>query len=272
MPIHGSEAVSGAVTEVVESRYDLVSSRSYVKTARKLDATSKGDQDIRKVSRELDIDALVHGEFVKRAKNKYELRLSLRAGSSGEEFDSVSVKLRSKRLSDHDRATIRKMLYKALSEVDSWREEPAENEVTASRSRRTRGSNSAERKRARKLRKQVQDKEMRIEEERLARSGRKSEQRNSKFNRHDEDGESRDRRDGVGKDRDRGSSKRSRGASSKSDTKKSEHVKGDERVKDENGRRSKSTKETHKKQEERASEVSTVRDSEGQALDDENPF
>lgn len=289
MPISGSSAANGAVTEVVESRYDLVSSRRYAKTARKLDAKSKDDEDIRKVSRELDIDALVHGEFVKRGKRKYELRLSLRAGASGEEFESVTVKLRSKKLSDRDRSEIRKKLHKALSEVDTWGKD-ADTGETASRSRRTRGSDDDERERARKLRKKKQDKEVREEEKRLARSERKSFDRDRKRSSDDEDRDASDRRDRED-DRDRedrddrerddnrssksskSDSKKSRSSSSsKSDAKKSKRSTSDSSDKGESDRRSKSKKEKREKKKDESYEVITVRDKEGQALDDESPF
>ena len=170
MPISGSDSAEAALTQAVDHRYELVSEKRYARAAKKLDAKSQGSKDIRRVSRKLDIDAVVVGEFVKKGRKQYELRLVLRAGESGKEFDSITVKLRSKKLKKKDVRKVRKKLYSALSVVETWETSGDEDADSSSRSRGSRDSSSSSKKemeRARKIRERKQD-ESRKDDERRA--------------------------------------------------------------------------------------------------------
>lgn len=292
MPISGSRAANGAVTEVVESRYELVSARRYAKTARELSAKSKAEEDVRKVSRKLNIDALVHGEFVKRGKRKYVLRLSLRAGASGAEFQSVTIKLRSKKLSDKDRSKIQKKLSKALAEVDTWSQDDSSDDDRSSRGRRSADNDDKERERARKLRKKQHEKDMRKEEKRLARADRdrKKSRSDDEMDEEDEIDDEDDRKSRSRKSFKSESKKATASKSSKSESKKKsdgekkpesknksessktakKSSKDDE--KDEDRSRSAESKKTKKTKKDESYKVITVRDDDGQALDTESPF
>lgn len=260
MPISGSKAVNGTVADVVDSRYELVSSRRYAKAARKLDAKSSKSKDVRKVSRKLEIDAMVAGEFVKRGKKKYELRLTLRAGDSGKKFNSIRIKLKSKKLSRRDRNKIKNKLYIALSEVDSWTKDVDES----ARSRSTRGkrvsssTSHRERERARKIRESKHDRDRRDEERRADRDAK----------RRDRDAEKRskeERKRAEKKERKRAAEEERKIA--KRERKQREREEED----DERSRKSKKDKKKEKKKDE-SYEVITVRDTAGQAVDDESPF
>jgi len=117
--IDGSESAQRALSKAVDRRYHLVSTRSYAKTARKLDAESDRSKDVKKVARKLKIDAVVMGEFVKKSKKKYELRLVLREGHSGKKIDSLTIKFKSKRLRKKDLRKITKNIYEVLRYVKS---------------------------------------------------------------------------------------------------------------------------------------------------------
>ncbi|MCP4449048.1 MAG: hypothetical protein GY811_27490 [Myxococcales bacterium] len=256
MPISGSDSAQSAVDQVVNRRYELVSDKKYRRAASRLDAKSKDSKDIRRVSRKLDIDAVVTGEMVKKGKKKYELRLVLRAGDSGKEFDSLTIKLKSKRLKKGDVKKVRKKLYSALSVVDSW--DRADDE-SSSRSRRSSSKSSKrEMDRARKMRERKHDKTRRDEDRRAERDDERSAKR-------DRDREKRDRK----------RSKKDRRKEEKLAHRRAEEEKDEARDSERRSKRSKKSKKKSKKRKRDRDdryEVVTVRDESGQALDEEDPF
>ena len=251
MPISGNSSASKAVHKLVDSRYELVSSKKYKKAATKLKARSTKSKHVRKVSRKLDVDALVAGSFVKKGKRKYDLRLSLLAGDSGEEFETLTIKLKSKKLSKRDHGKIKKRLYTALSEVEGWTQDVSDSSASSERGKRSnRGGNSdRERERARKLRDKEHEKEMRSEDRRAAK-------------RDERDERDEERRSEKEKKRERKLAKKER---------KMRRDRDEDEDEDED--RSRSKKKKKKRDRDDDYEVVTKRDTAtGQALDDESPF
>lgn len=245
MPIAGSTFADGTITKVVGSRYELVSANNYVRTAKKLDAKSSDSRDVRRVLRRLRADAMVAGELHKRGKRSYELRLSLRAGDSGKEFENIRIKLKSKRLTERDRKKIKKKLYVALSTVDAWTREPRETR----RNRVSSRSGKREQERAREIRGKKHDRERSREGKRLSKRDKKSSKKKSS---------KKERVAEVDRDRDRDREEKKNSKKSKKD-KKSKSSKN-------------SKKSKKKKSKKKIYEVKTVRDKTGQALDEESPF
>lgn len=240
--IEGNDSANALVQQAVNNRYDLVTSKRYNRAARKLKAKSLESKDVRKVSRKLDIQALVDGEFLKKGKKKYELRLTFRAGDSGKEFESVVIKLKSKKISGKDRKRIKRELYAALSDVDSWVVASPNNDSDRRGSRVSAASGREERERARRMRGKNHDR------------ARDREDRRDKRDR-DKDRRKRDDDD----DDDRRSSKSKKNKSKK---KKSKKKKRKDRDRDRDRDR----------EDDDDFDVSTERDSAGQALDEESPF
>ncbi len=208
MSIQGSSSANSAVNKVVDRRYQLVSNEKYERAASRLDADTSDSRDVRRISRKLDIDAVVEGEMVKRGRKSYELRLILRAGESGKEFDAITVKLRSKKLKKGDMKKVQRKLYSALAVVES----------TYKDSSRRRGGSAGSRRemdRARKMRDRREERSRRDEDRREA----KREKRRRK-----EDKVARRRSDDDDEDRRR--SKRSK----KSKKSKKKRKKGSKRV------------------------------------------
>ncbi len=223
--IQGSSSANSAVNRAVERRYQLVSSEKYERAASRLDADTSDSRDVRRIARKLDIDAVVEGEMLKRGNKKYELRLVLRAGESGKEFDAITVKLRSSKLKKRDLKKVQKKLYSALSVVEV-------RDRRTARGRSGSGSSRREMERARKMRERKHDKTRRDEERRDAKHEEKRRRKEERMARR-------------------------RGDDDDDDF-------------DDDDRRRKSKKKKRKKR--RRVEVVTVRDEEGQAIDDEDPF
>lgn len=262
MPIAGSDSADDAVSQAVERRYELVSDSKYKRAASRLDAKSKDSDDVRRVSRKLDIDAVVSGEMVKKGRKKYELRLVLRAGDSGEEFDSIKIKLRSKKLKKDDLRKVRKKLYSALAVVDTWERDDDDDRASSSRSRRTSSTSSKrEMDRARKLRKKKHDKSRRDEDRRAERDAERDQERDKEERKRAEK-ERRKKEEKLARRR----------AEEEDDDRDDEDDFEDEDDDDRESRKKSKKKKKKSKKKDETYEVVTVRDSSGQAIDEEDPF
>lgn len=112
------------VTALVKKRNTLISESRYIKTSKKLKATKPSSRNVSRVARDLGVDAVVIGS-VKRRGTRYELKVRIRAGATGEFVDTITVKTRRPTLSGSALAEVREGLEAAFDQLPSLDEAEA---------------------------------------------------------------------------------------------------------------------------------------------------
>lgn len=76
-------AIERTVAERIDPGYERVSSEEYREAARKLQAETMTDLDVARVSRELDIDVVVHGKYVRKNRRRGRVEVLVRTAATG---------------------------------------------------------------------------------------------------------------------------------------------------------------------------------------------
>ncbi len=80
---NGTPAIEQAVADRVDPGYVRVSADEYRETARKLNAEGLIDLDVARVAQALDIDVIIHGEYVRKNRRRGQLTVTMRTAAIG---------------------------------------------------------------------------------------------------------------------------------------------------------------------------------------------
>jgi hypothetical protein len=80
---NGTPAMEQTVADRVNPGYERVSAEEYRETARKLNAEGLIDLDVARVAQALDIDVIIHGEYVRKNKRRGQLTVTMRTAAIG---------------------------------------------------------------------------------------------------------------------------------------------------------------------------------------------
>jgi hypothetical protein len=80
---NGTPAMEQAVGDRVDPGYERVSADEYRETARKLNAEGLIDLDVARVAQALDIDVIIHGEYVRKNRRRGQLTVTMRTAAIG---------------------------------------------------------------------------------------------------------------------------------------------------------------------------------------------
>jgi hypothetical protein len=76
-------AIEQAVAKHVDPGYERVSADAYREAARKLQAETMTDLDVARVARELDVDVVIHGRYVRKNKRRGHVEVLMRTAAMG---------------------------------------------------------------------------------------------------------------------------------------------------------------------------------------------
>lgn len=263
LPMKGkrARAIDKTLHRAVSKRYELVSGKRYEKAARRLRARTTRPEHVREVARKLGLDAVVESELLKRGKRRYELRIRLFAGRTGEEIERFRFRLKRRRLSAKKHRRLRHKLVGALAEVRPSPAGKSGESEERTRARRSRGDSERtrrERERARRLRKKKHQEQLRREAQRLEDKEREERRRKTRRRRRRERMAQAEEEEERREERRRRSRREERAKRSRSS---------------ERDPRRRRSRRRERAKEERAYPVVTERDEEtGQAIDEENPL
>jgi hypothetical protein len=131
---------SGAVRKDIEKmlgeHYDVISTDSYQKTAKRLKAKKMKDRHVAKVAAKLEADAVLHVVLGRKSRKGYKLALHLLKGSTGKTVETFNLILKGQRLDSSDQRQLADKLMAQLNElapaaVPVPAEVPAEEPVQA---------------------------------------------------------------------------------------------------------------------------------------------
>jgi TolB-like protein len=105
-----------AVADVIEEDHSVVSGDRYNRTADRMDAAKPTDENVAKVSARMNVDGVVVGS-VKRRGSRYQVKVMLREGRSGEFVKTVTITTRRTRLTNADKRKLRKELLGAIEDL-----------------------------------------------------------------------------------------------------------------------------------------------------------
>lgn len=91
---HATPALDQAVADRVDPGYERVSAEEYRETARKLNAEGMIDLDMARVAQALDVDVIIHGEYVRKNRRRGQLTVTMRTAAIGEVVGEYVVPVR----------------------------------------------------------------------------------------------------------------------------------------------------------------------------------
>lgn len=120
LPFEGPKAATfhAAVVKLIKTKHTVVSLKVWNRAADQLDATKRTEKNLRTIARKLKVDGVVTGEVEKR-RDAYQLRLKLKAGTTGELVGRrVDIKSRGVKLGARPRREIKEELIAAIDEIE----------------------------------------------------------------------------------------------------------------------------------------------------------
>jgi hypothetical protein len=94
----GAGPAEAAVTRVVRRRHSVVPAQKYTAMKKKLGLSKPTDRNVARISARLKVDAVVVGT-VERSRGRFKLTVRVREGKSGEFAETITLPLKSRRLS-----------------------------------------------------------------------------------------------------------------------------------------------------------------------------
>ncbi len=90
----GTPAMEQAVAKGVDPGYERVSAEVYREAARKLQAETMTDLDVARVAREIDVDVVIHGRYVRKNRRRGYVEVLMRTAATGEIAGEYTVPVR----------------------------------------------------------------------------------------------------------------------------------------------------------------------------------
>jgi hypothetical protein len=132
---HYGRSLQKRVVDVLARQrgWALISSRSYAKAARRLDATRLNRTDVAEVAAELDASAVIAGKVVGESVRRARLIVSVRDGETGEVIERIRIRLRRGKLGKRGARRLERSLASAL--VEAGPHAPAQRAARRTRER-----------------------------------------------------------------------------------------------------------------------------------------